>query len=93
MHSARVATDRPMINRRLALIGSFVSRLITFFLLYFGPALAHDLGPPGPAFEQAVVANEGTESPGVETLDPKHQKDHDVDRMTQRGHGDHLWVA
>jgi hypothetical protein len=79
MDSARVTNDLPTISRKIALMGSLVSRLIAFCLLYFAPALAYEQSPPAP--DLAAVAGEPLTA---ESLDPKHEKDHDQDRDSDR---------
>ena len=81
MDSARVTNDLLIVSRRIALIGSLVSRLIAFCLLYFAPTLAYEQGSPAPDLIPAVDASAVSES-----LDPKHEKDHDRDRGGDRGH-------
>lgn len=75
MDSARVRNDLPRVSRKIALMGSLVSRLIAFCLLYFAPGLAYEQSSPAPEI-LAVVS----EPPAAESLDPKHEKDHDQDR-------------
>ena len=77
MDSARVTNDLPTISRKIALMGSLVSRLIAFCLLYFVPALAYEQGAPAPALDPTAVVAEPL---SAESLDPKHEKDHDQDR-------------
>ena len=89
MDSAGMTSDEP-VGPRLALFGLFVSRLMAFCLLYFAPALASVPGASGPAPVpvQAVDGWErGTDSPVAETLDPKHDKDHDQAREGEHGRG------
>jgi hypothetical protein len=76
----------PTGSGRIALIGSLVSRLVAFCLLYFAPVLAYEQGAPDAPPESAVTPafNEPLAS---ESLDPKHEKDHDLDRKTDRGRG------
>jgi len=76
----------PTGSGRIALIGSLVSRLVAFCLLYFAPVLAYEQGVPDPAPVPAV-APAFSEPLAAESLDPKHEKDHDQDRETDRGHG------
>lgn len=92
MDSVRVTSEAP-VGRRLALFGLFVSRLMAFCILYFAPALAYVPGSPGPASPPAWAvsgwAGESVvvESPAAETLDPKHEKDHDETRESEHGRG------
>jgi hypothetical protein len=81
----------PTGSGRIALIGSLVSRLVAFCLLYFAPVLAYEQGAPDPAPEP-TVAPAFSEPLAAESLDPKHEKDHDQDRETDRGraHLQHL---
>lgn len=76
----------PTISGRIAMMGSFVSRLMAFCLLYFAPVLAYEQGAPdaGPA---AVAAPTFSVPLAAESLDPKHEKDHDQDRESDRGRG------
>jgi hypothetical protein len=83
MDSARVKRNLPTGSGRIALMGSVVSRLMAFCLLYFAPALAYEQGAPTnpaaaavPAFNRPLAA---------ESLDPKHDKDHDQDREPEHG--------
>jgi hypothetical protein len=87
MDSVRITSDLPRVSEKIALMGSIVSRLIAFCLLYFAPALADEQGAPAPVPEpvQAVASS----AVATESLDPKHGKDHDEGRETQRGHGHH----
>ena len=80
MDSARVTNDLPTISRKIAVMGSLVSRLIAFCLLYFAPALAYEQGAP--ATDLATVVAEPL---SAESLDPKHEKDHDQDRDSDHG--------
>jgi hypothetical protein len=84
MDSARVKYDLPTISGRIAMMGSFVSRLMAFCLLYFAPVLAYEQGVPdaGPAAATSLAHSEPL---GAESLDPKHDKDHDQDRESDRG--------
>jgi hypothetical protein len=86
MDSVRVSSDLPMISRKIALMGSLISRLVAFCLLYFAPALAYEQGAPTPpdALVQAVVAQTPSDA---ESLDPKHGKDHEEGRGGERGRG------
>ena len=86
MDSARVNYSLPTLSGRIAMMGSFVSRLVAFCLLYFAPVLAYEQGAPdaGPA---AVVAPTLSEPLATESLDPKHEKDHDQDRESDRARG------
>jgi 1-acyl-sn-glycerol-3-phosphate acyltransferase len=86
MDSARVKYRLPIISGRIAMMGSFVSRLVAFCLLYFAPVLASEQDAPdaGPA---SVVALPFGELLAAESLDPKHDKDHDQDRESDRGRG------
>jgi len=78
MDSARAKHDLPIVSGKIALMGSFVSRLVAFCLLYFAPVLAYEQGVP--------VSGSGVDRPTVaESLDPKHQKDHDPERESERG--------
>lgn len=89
MESARFTSEVP-VGRRLALFGLFVSRLMAFCLLYFAPVLAYVPDSPGPAPVRAVgdtVDERVNDSPAAETLDPKHEKDHDEAREAEHGHG------
>jgi hypothetical protein len=78
MDSARVSRDLPTVSGRIALLGSFISQLVAFCLLYFAPVLADEQDAPGPV--PAIAAPRGGE-----TLDPKHEKDHVQDRASDRG--------
>lgn len=73
----------PTGNGRIAMIGSLVSRLVAFCLLYFAPVLAYEQGTPDPALASAVVPA-FSEPLAAESLDPKHEKDHDQDREADR---------
>jgi hypothetical protein len=86
MDSARVNYGLPTSSGRIAMIGSFVSRLVAFCLLYFAPVLAYEQGAldTGPA---SGVASAFSEPLAAESLDPKHEKDHDQDRESDRGRG------
>ena len=86
MDSARVNYGLPTSSGRIVMIGSFVSRLVAFCLLYFAPVLAYEQGAPdtGPA---SGVAAAFSEPLAAESLDPKHEKDHDQDRESDRGRG------
>jgi hypothetical protein len=81
----------PTGSGRIALIGSLVSRLVAFCLLYFAPVLAYEQAAPDPA-PALAVAPAFNEPLAAESLDPKHEKDHDQDRETDRGraHLQHL---
>jgi hypothetical protein len=85
MDSARVNYSLPTISGRIAMVGSLVSRLVAFCLLYFAPVLAYEQGAPdaGPA----AVAAAFSEPLATESLDPKHEKDHDQDRESDRARG------
>jgi len=83
MDSARVTNDLPTISGKIAFMGSLVSRLIAFCLLYFAPALAYEQGAPAPVLDPAAVVDEPL---SAESLDPKHDKDHDQDRESDHGH-------
>jgi hypothetical protein len=83
-----MTSDLPRVSHKIALMGSLVSRLITFCLLYFAPALAYEQGAaPAPVPEpvQAVAPS----AAATESLDPKHGKDHDEGREAERGRGHH----
>jgi hypothetical protein len=97
MDSAWVRNDLPTVSGRIALIGSWVSRLIAFCLLYFAPTLAYEQG----VYEQGALVAPATATVSAfseplaavplaaESLDPKHEKDHDQDRESAehaRGH-------
>lgn len=84
MDSVRISSDLPLISRKIAIMGSVVSRVITFCLLYFAPALAYEQGAPSPVEPVLAVAVEAPDA--TEYLDPKHGKDHDEDRGGERGH-------
>lgn len=81
----------PTGSGRIALIGSLVSRLVAFCLLYFAPVLAYEQAAsdssPAPAVAPAI-----SEPLAAESLDPKHERDHDQGRETDRvrGHLQHL---
>jgi hypothetical protein len=76
----------PTGSGRIALIGSLVSRLVAFCLLYFAPVLAYEQGAPDSAPASAAVVGSAFSEPlGAESLDPKHEKDHDQDREADRG--------
>ena len=85
MDSVRVTSEVP-VGRRLALFGLFVSRLMAFCILYFAPALAYVPGASGPAPVPAVGERAGV-GPAAESLDPKHEKDHDETRESDHGRG------
>ena len=89
MDSARVNYGLPTSSGRIAMIGSFVSRLVAFCLLYFAPVLAYEQGAPdaGPASVVAASAPASSVLLAAESLDPKHEKDHDQDRESDRGRG------
>jgi len=76
MDSVRISSDLPMISRKAALMGAFISRLMIFCLLYFAPALASEPGAPAPELIKVLAQS----SAATESLDPKHSKDHDSDR-------------
>lgn len=78
----------PTGSGRIALIGSLVSRLVAFCLLYFAPVLAYEQGAPDPA-SAAAESPAFSEPLAAESLDPKHEKDHDQDRESDRGRGHH----
>ena len=92
MDSVRVTSKAP-VGRRLALFGLFVSRLMAFCILYFAPALAYVPGAPGtvpvpvPVAVAVGVGERVVDSPSAESLDPKHEKDHDETRESERGRG------
>ena len=78
----------PTGSGRIALIGSLVSRLVAFCLLYFAPVLAYEQAAPDSSPVPApAVAPAINEPLAAESLDPKHEKDHDQDRETDRGRG------
>jgi hypothetical protein len=81
MDSTRVTSEVVVIRRNIAPIGLFLCRLIALCLVYSTPALAHDPG-------RAIAGSGYRDNHGVqsETLDPKHEKDHDEDREGERGH-------
>jgi len=81
MDSTRVTSEVVVIRRNIAPIGLFLCRLITLCLVYSTPALAHDPGRELPGSEYRD--NDRVQS---ESLDPKHEKDHDEDREGERGH-------
>ena len=78
--------DLPTISGRIAMMGSLISRLVAFCLLYFAPVLAYEQGAPD-AGSAAAVAPPLSEPRATESLDPKHEKDHDQDREADRGRG------
>ena len=82
----RVTSEVP-VGRRLALFGLFVSRLMAFCILYFAPALAYVPGAPGTAPVPVAVGERVVDSPSAESLDPKHEKDHDETRESEHGRG------
>ena len=85
MDSVRITSDLPRVSQKIALMGSLVSRLVAFCLLYFAPTLAYEQGTPAPAPEPVQAV---TQVPGAtESLDPKHGKDHDEDRAVEHGRG------
>ena len=86
MDSARVKNDLPTISRKIALMGSVVSRLIAFCLLYFAPALAYEQAAPAPDLAAVAPSVFASEPSSAESLDPKHEKDHDQDRNSDRTH-------
>jgi hypothetical protein len=85
MDSVRIPSDLPRVSQKIALMGSLVSRLVAFCLLYFAPTLAYEQGAPAPASEPVQAFAEVPAT--TESLDPKHGKDHDEDRETERGRG------
>ena len=88
MDSVRMRSDLPRVSERIAFMGSLVSRLITFCLLYFAPALAYEQGAaPAPVPEPVQVS--APNAAATESLDPKHGKDHDEGRQAERGRGHH----
>ncbi len=84
MDSVRMNNGLPTISGRAAMIGSFVSRLVAFCLLYFAPVLAYEQAAPDAVSASAVAPAFG-EALAAESLDPKHEKDHDQDRDSDRG--------
>ena len=85
MDSVRITSDLPRVSQKIALMGSLVSRLVAFCLLYFAPTLAYEQGAPAPVPEPVQAV---TQVPAAtESLDPKHGKDHDEDRAAERGRG------
>jgi hypothetical protein len=91
MESVRISSEVP-VGHRLARFGLFVSRLMAFCLLYFAPVLAYVPDSPGsaPVPVQTVgdrVDGRVSDSSAAETLDPKHEKDHDEAREAEHGHG------
>jgi hypothetical protein len=71
MESGRVACKVGVLRRNVAPIGRLVCRLISLYLVYSTPALAHDPGRDSrPAEDNRMLS---------ESLDPKHDKDHDRD--------------
>ena len=82
MDSNPVAGRVAMLPRYAAQIGRFVCRLIAFCLLYSTPALAQD---PGRQIADSGYADSNRMQ--SESLDPKHDKDHDEDRGAERDHG------
>jgi hypothetical protein len=85
MDSVRITSDLPRVSEKIALMGSLVSRLVAFCLLYFAPALAYEQGAPAPAPETVEAAAQVPAA--TESLDPKHGKDHDEDHEAKRGRG------
>ena len=83
MDSVRITSDLPRVSQKIALMGSLVSRLVAFCLLYFVPTLAYEQGAPAPEPVQTVTPVPAA----TESLDPKHGKDHDEDRAAERGRG------
>jgi len=83
MDSVRITSDLPRVSQKIALMGSLVSRLVAFCLLYFVPTLAYEQGAPAPEPVQTVIPVPAA----TESLDPKHGKDHDEDRAAERGRG------
>ena len=81
MGRVRITGDAFVLTRRKALIAEFVCRLVTFCMLYSMPALAHDHG------RHAQASRRATTAPAAETLDPKHEKDHDEARGPSSGRG------
>lgn len=71
------------------MMGSFVSRLVAFCLLYFAPVLAYEQGAPDAGLASVVAASApaSRELLVAESLDPKHEKDQDRDRESERGRG------
>ena len=82
MDSNRVTGTVAMRPSHVARIGRFVCRLIAFCLLYSTPALSHD-----PDRQIAESGYAGSNLLQSESLDPKHDKDHDEDREGERDHG------
>ena len=80
MDSVRITSGLPRVSHKIALMGSLVSRLVAFCLLYFAPTLAYEQGSPEPAPQAVAQVPAATES-----LDPKHGKDHDEGREAERG--------
>ena len=83
MDSVRITSDLPRVSQKIALMGSLVSRLVAFCLLYFVPTLAYEQGAPAPEPVQTVTPVPAA----TESLDPKHGKDHDEDRAAEHGRG------
>ena len=82
MDSNRVAGGVGVLGPTVARIGRFVCRLIAFCLVYSTPAFSHD--------QDREIARSGYAQSNrleSESLDPKHDKDHDEDREGERGHG------
>ena len=72
MESGRVAYKVGVLRRNAAPTGRLVCRLVFLYLVYSTPALAHDPGrEAGPAEGDRMLS---------ESLDPKHDRDHDEDR-------------
>jgi hypothetical protein len=81
MDSNRAGVAVVTLRRHVARIGPFVCRLIAFCLVYSTPALSHD--PHRHIAESSYADNNRLQS---ESLDPKHDKDHDENREGQRGY-------
>ena len=81
MDRVRMTGNAFVLTRRNALVAEFVCRLVTFCLIYSMPALAHDQG------RHAQAPRRATAAPAGETLDPKHEKDHDEARGPSSGLG------
>jgi hypothetical protein len=81
MDSTQVTSEVVVVRRNIAPIGLFLCRLIALCVVYSTPALAHDQGRV--AAGSRLRDDRSVQS---ESLDPKHEKDHDEDREVERGH-------
>ncbi len=82
MDNNRVAGAVVTLGPKATRIGGFVYRLIAICLVFSVPALAYGQGRE--FAESGYAQSNRLES---ESLDPKHDKDHDEDREGERGPG------